>query len=461
MKIMLKCWSVEKLTLIKLESYVPIFNYVKEIMSLTSNFKREKVNDVNDLIIKNIPLTYKREVAFNLVNFLDFCSIETSEDYINELELLKDNSSIKVQSNTRSLPLYEDVLYFQHIIEDFMKKEDEDQKIKYYPIYIWWKITSIIPMRIGEFCAIQRKCTIYEDGKYYIKIPRSKKRKTDNKIEVLDTIEIDKNTFLLIDKYIDITNEYGKTGTLISYRAYKNFFGDDTINLSSNFFNRHNFSYLLNKFYDEIVNRKYKINNIEKIKPNDTRHFAFCSLMLQGFNALTIARLGGHSSLESQNHYQRHLDYFIQSKVYELSRIYKLNQMNEFKKNSHSHELKNLEINSLQSKTNFSYLEKMDIGYCTDPKMDCESEYCQLCTKFWIPRDELRENYEELFNFKKSYEKRIKERIETMNRIRKGMEYDINKNNHSIDEQEKLFREAKLLETEINGLAKINNYFED
>ena len=33
-------------------------------------------------------------------------------------------------------------------------------------------------------------------------------------------------------------------------------------------------------------------------------------MMLQGFNMLSIARLGGHSQLEIRPHYHKHLDHF-------------------------------------------------------------------------------------------------------------------------------------------------------
>ena len=38
-------------------------------------------------------------------------------------------------------------------------------------------------------------------------------------------------------------------------------------------------------------------NDIELLQPGDTRHLAFCSMMLQGFNPLTIARYGRTSNI--------------------------------------------------------------------------------------------------------------------------------------------------------------------
>lgn len=46
-------------------------------------------------------------------------------------------------------------------------------------------------------------------------------------------------------------------------------------------------------------------------------------MMLQGFNMLSIARLGGQSQLETQLLYHKHLDHFAQSFVHHARRCYK------------------------------------------------------------------------------------------------------------------------------------------
>src|SRR5699024_12777022 len=68
----------------------------------------------------------------------------------------------------------------------------------------------------------------------------------------------------------------------------------------------------------KIVNRK--------IRPNDTRHFAFLNLMTQGYHPVEIARLGGHNSLNSQYHYHQHVEYWVASEVMELMLNFKLKE---------------------------------------------------------------------------------------------------------------------------------------
>jgi integrase len=67
------------------------------------------------------------------------------------------------------------------------------------------------------------------------------------------------------------------------------------------------FTYLLISFYEEVVKKGYKISEIERIKPGDTRHFAIINMFLMGFNMLTIARMAGHTRIEEPAHYYTHI----------------------------------------------------------------------------------------------------------------------------------------------------------
>jgi glucose-6-phosphate 1-dehydrogenase len=52
------------------------------------------------------------------------------------------------------------------------------------------------------------------------------------------------------------------------------------------------------------------ITCIDRLTTGDARHYAFCNMMLQGFNMLSIARIGGHKTLRMQMHYHAHLEHF-------------------------------------------------------------------------------------------------------------------------------------------------------
>jgi hypothetical protein len=308
-------------------------------------------------------------------------------------------------------------------------------------------------MRIGEFCAIKRECLKIENGRKYLVVPRNKQKATrKTQVEVIDELEINDDIYELIQEYIELTNPAGATKSLISYPAYKQFIGDDSHNKATQQFTQGNFRRLLDKFYDKIIEQKYQVSEIEKLKPNDTRHFAFCSMMLQGFDALTIARIGGHRSIESQYHYQQHLSYFAQSHVYHLARINKFRNSSNFRSEGSTLFLEQAKINALRPMGSFEHLERMDVGYCTDTKMDCESDYCQLCSKWYIPFEELKREQRTLLDFSESRSVRIEERLKTMDFLRQQID---------IGHNEELQRESKLLRGDIEDLAKIIPYIDE
>jgi hypothetical protein len=181
-------------------------------------------------------------------------------------------------------------------------------------------------------------------------------------------------------------------------------------------------------------------------------------MMLQGFNALTIARMGGHQKIESQYHYQQHIDYFVQSQVYHLTKIHRGRLLQEISEEASTIELENARIEALRKKEEFDYLEEVEIGYCRDPKMNCEADLCQFCSKWWISMEDLHKYEAELRNLSELKAQRIQERLLLMERLRKDMLYDIESGTYNPEEQELLYRESKLCLGEMEDKAKIDAY---
>jgi hypothetical protein len=200
----------------------------------------------------------------------------------------------------------------------------------------------------------------------------------------------------LIDDYIKLTNPYGESITLISYRSIIAFEVRKTrreeLKKNMNYINRSNFESLLHRFYRNVVYGEYKITVKREVKPNDTRHFAFCSLLMQGISPIEIARLGGHSRIESQYHYSNHTEYFIDIEVKKLTDGFKLKDGRIQRSTFQGHEItfEDIEDRSFQfpSKNNKTRYP-MEIGFCTDELQRCESDECLLCKHWWIHPNDL------------------------------------------------------------------------
>ena len=296
-----------------------------------------------------------------------------------------------------------------------MATETKSNRSKYFPIYLWWRITNIIPMRPSEFIRTKKDCTDIKDNKYYLRIGRKKRKPNElskkRVIPLCDEVEINKEIYDLIAEYIELTNIQDEEYLLAlkvytDYRSYKGL-----IEYRSTFkdrFNEKHLGKLLDEFYEEAVVGKYNViskqkndlfenedeeqieneddkqdgneNSITKINLGDTRHFAFCSLMLQGFNPLAIAALGGHSSLESQMNYHRHLDSYISCQTYLLKQVLK-QKMSVDGLNGNVKTSRELALQSYNENT--STLE-VDGGWCCSVNFpnECTSIRCVRCSKF-------------------------------------------------------------------------------
>lgn len=291
---------LEKVTATTANTYVTI---LQECITLTSTFHQDMIGYFEDNL-NNMPNhTLFRAKQICLI-FLSFYHIENCSDY---LELLDE---IKVNKNgIRELPDYKSILIFDKAIHDFISSEAPDYKLKYYPLFLWWKITGIIPLRPKEFRLLSQSCC-YKDNnnRYWIKVPRTKLHKNNKvaEVEIVNVLETTESIYNFINEYIRIMKPYQRGKFLISYKAYNSFIEPNYRDAA--FKNKRNVEQmelsqvkmLFDKFYDEIVKPRYNYMNMTPLKPGDTRHLAFCNMMFQGLNPLTIARIGGHTDLKSQ-----------------------------------------------------------------------------------------------------------------------------------------------------------------
>jgi hypothetical protein len=300
------------------------------------------------------------------------------DDYFNNEELLDDLEQVYnkfINSFTigkRPLPAMETMFRFNDIIEKFIKattngykdydefnfSDDNERKffrLKYFPVILWWKITSILPLRVHEFCVTPNNCFSKKGGKYFnfrrSQLKGGSKQKDFN--HTLDScyskeeIPIGTGTRALINEYLDLVKlydamedfyGYGSKGPinrefLLSYRAYKHAM-KETYNGSrylryideDEFFSQKHLNRLLDWFLIEIVNGRLGIDIVSKNKEigveqllgsqmndiclMDTRHFAIMNMVFMGYEPATLQRIIGHKTVSQSYSYFNHAEIF-------------------------------------------------------------------------------------------------------------------------------------------------------
>lgn len=399
-KEIVKCWIVNLIDQYKSVAIHCLTHFTKGF-EVTKGFKTTEIQALMDYVEYGEPSSnYKRAFINSLCNFFDYADLEIADEYLPVLVELKDKMPGH-QSNVRKLPASQYVLsfsyylekHFETLMESFIDKENFDKKLlMVYPIVIWWRLTTIIPMRASEFCLIKRECLIVDKDKekYYLQLPRIKQN--SNRVQVMDKVLVDNEMYQLINRYIDLTNQFGNTETLISYRSIMNAesYNRGHMQKNTNQFNRQNLETLIPSFYRTIEQvYDFKVEQEHQLRPNDTRHIAFMSLMMQGYSPVEIARLGGHKTIETQLHYSNHKEYWVDCEVFKLMKKVKNTSLSSESVGTIPDEVK-LKVYGNEG----TYKQKMKIGFCKDEEQKCESKRCYFCSHWGISPEEYLEKKE-------------------------------------------------------------------
>lgn len=376
------------------------YRHIKNMLDETNVFDIDTLSDFKKYISNNQTVLYLSDCK----EFLQFCTSKDACEFYSKIK----SFSIQRNPKSREIPDYESILKYDCLIRDFIDTGNIDLRIKYYPILIWWMISTIIPLRPSEFVLIKRNCIYKEKDKCYIHIERVKSRADRKKhdVPIMTEFQIPEALFEFISDFIDCANEIDSSDYLVSDSFYKRYLqkvkkrNKDKITLQK-------FNILFKKFEKEVVEDIYhyeivalgtveKDNQIERIRLGDTRHLAFMNMLMQGLNPLYIQRIGGHYTLEEQLSYCNHLYTFTSAKTYVLSKM--LNNKNEVYYRNYSDNvdwgLKQTEKELLGTK--FYQLPKVKdgAGRCTSTNFptDCKCEECLFCEHF-IPEKDVAQTY--------------------------------------------------------------------
>jgi len=278
----------------------------------------------------------------------DFFSLLTTDDNSDKIDYLISaldayadiNNGSNGYFNQRELADFDSYFEFDEIIKDYWKSDiSKEDRLFYYPLYIWWLLTSVIPLRPREFLLTERNC-LYKDseGIYNLKLRRNRLKGGNNgelshKISdayVIKPQPIPDYLGKLIETYIKETDKYECTDLdtlFVTDPHYKKW--GHAKHSDSRFLTYMNMNTILKYFFKEVVQDKYGYtvrynhgavdhNNkeIEYIHLGDSRHIAFINLSQEGANPVTAMLLGGHTNIEMSTHYSSNVISFLECKTY-------------------------------------------------------------------------------------------------------------------------------------------------
>ncbi len=271
----------------------------------------------------------------------DFISLlpETAElDNIQEELEAYVRESYQQAGEQRILAQFRSYLIFDKVIAEFFESASEAEKIMYFPVWFWWKVSTLIPLRPTELVLTPRLC-FTKDSQLIIRRTKMKKRKNSSEYRL--DLDYSKHTYRVPDDIINETHWYieataddytSDIDTLFSL-------GKDKVKATTDRLNSHvtygDLNILLKRFYCAVVSKKlhYEIvdfsgvsvcelgdKQIEAITLGDTRHLAMVSIFLTTKNPEMCRELAGHDDINISSHYYTNMQNFIKAISFERIR---------------------------------------------------------------------------------------------------------------------------------------------
>lgn len=271
--------------------------------------------------LQNLKLSTLRQ----LVNF--FSLLEGASETIAYIqEVLEALPPLSDEKKRRSLAPFLSYFRFCDVMKVFWEHAGEELKVRYFPLWLWWHLTTILPLRPTEFTLTPRDCLSYtEDGQVKLNVRRTKMKKQRGLYTYRIAFDYELCTYTIpqglaeeIKTYIEQTECLPEQRNHVLFRTKK---GTD--------FNYDQLAGLLRDFYEEIVPQYYSVvqhgghleeKEICRIFLGDTRHIAMISLILQGGNPVVCKELAGHEDINISSHYYGNLSELVDCMTYELYR---------------------------------------------------------------------------------------------------------------------------------------------
>ncbi|MDR4887981.1 hypothetical protein RGU12_10515 [Fredinandcohnia sp. QZ13] len=457
-------------------SVIQGLKYILKMIRMTNGYDKQFLKEFIEYVEQQ-DLTTKRALSHfknpNL-SFLYFNPINDSKDYV---EILLTISDTKGSKGVREIPTYSNFILFDQIIHDFMSNTTSYLREKYYPVFIWWKLTSVIPIRPIEFIEILNEGIRYEEKEdaYYILIPRRKQQPDPineyNRVAIQHELKMGKEMYDIICDYRKVANiEHEKY--LFPLSVYTRFLKNEKISFMLLHYTEHmgyaQMTLLLDGFFDEIIDSQYYIKvvqnrdeldivnehkSIKRFNLGDTRHMSICLMMMQGFSELTIAQMAGHTNIKTQAHYSSHIDDFQRSYsgLLEKDILQKMNIGDKSGFNSFTFRQRQLLSYAFEDN---SKARKVDYGFCHSNNFpfECFVKDCIFCNKFQIDLSSL--SAKELNNLKNKITK-IQDEIQVkLNFIKKYYSTAFKSQGSLVNKIEK---DRKELERNANNLEILMN----
>ena len=244
------------------------------------------------------------------------------------IESLEENNSVSDRKKGRSRELADFKSYFRFHdeLDRFWVSAAEPAKLFYFPMFLWWNLTAILPLRPTEFLMMPRDCLACSGDENFITVRRTRLKGGNSRITYSIDGDFEKKLYPVswklakeIKWYQDLTNGMHPSpiGALFRREAssyYEQWDKRAAITLPYGYMN---LSFALKVFYREALSER---NDISMIHLGDTRHIAMMNLIISGGSPTVCMELAGHEDIDVSSNYYANMANLVECATYEMYR---------------------------------------------------------------------------------------------------------------------------------------------
>lgn len=337
-------------------SYSAFCDYAKTFVMFTMgkivlNTLRDTVNDMKRMVgIAPEEIDMGTLFITNPNRLLEFLSMlpisevgnDEMERFMDKIDTLSELQYFDNIQKRRPLASFDSYFLFNDIINDYWASNlDLDTRLFYYPLFLWWQITAVIPLRPREFILTPRNCLEEKPDGTYITLRRNKLKGGNGKVSYLIDDDYIKVQYKIPDKlaciikeYIQLTSSFAPTELetlFISDTHYKHW--GQSKHKNSRYFTYINMHCVLRYFFYEVIQGKYHLKvihdrntahlnegEINFLYLGDTRHLALINIIAEGGTPVLAMMLAGHENIEMSAHYYTNITHLIECRTYKQYR---------------------------------------------------------------------------------------------------------------------------------------------
>ena len=253
------------------------------------------------------------ELANHATEFLKIIPLgRGSRDAVIETLEERANNNESDQSAQRALADFDTYLRFDEIISGYWESASDERRLVYFPLYFWWKLTAILPLRPTEFLLTPRDCLC---GRA-LTIRRTRLKGGGGHVNYsidgdyeLHEYEISGHLANELRAYIESTNSLKANEVDTLLVPVTSFSGRENAG-SSRYYTYARLRNCLRDFYDEIVAPSGA--DIGNITLGDTRHLAMVNLIISGGSPTVCRELARHADISVSSHYYTNISNLVE-----------------------------------------------------------------------------------------------------------------------------------------------------